>query len=74
MLRFLKIFLILICLSTLVSITCSYAAEEIEDLIDIFASDSKIIAIIEGKNTISFNLRQNEKVQWSGSRGYLGVF
>jgi hypothetical protein len=58
----------------LVPAICSYAEEEIEDLIDIFESNSKIIAIIEGKKTISFGLRQNEKVLWSGSNGYLGAF
>jgi len=52
----------------------SYAEEEIEDLIDIFESDSKIIAIIEGKRTISSDLRSREKVLWSDSNGYLGAF
>jgi hypothetical protein len=52
----------------------SYAEEEIEDLIDIAESKGKIIAIIEGRKTITFDLRPNEKVLWSGSRGYLGAF
>jgi hypothetical protein len=60
-------------LSILVSAVCSYAEEEIEDLIDIFESNSKIIAIIKGKKTITFNLRPKEKVLWSGSNGYLGA-
>jgi hypothetical protein len=74
MLRYRKILTVLICLSILVSAKFSYAGEEIEDLIDIFESNSKIIAIIEGKKTITFNLRRNEEVLWSGSRGYLGAF
>jgi hypothetical protein len=74
MLRCHKCLTILICLSILVSAICSYAEEEIEDLIDIFESNSKIIAIIEGKKTITFNLRPKEKVLWRGSRGYLGAF
>ena len=74
MLRCRKILTILICLSVLVSAICSYAEEEIEDLIDIFESNSKIIAIIEGKKTITSDLRSNEKVLWSGSKGYLGAF
>jgi DNA-directed RNA polymerase subunit K/omega len=61
-------------LSILVSVICSYAEEEIEDLIDIFESNSKIIAIIEGKKTITFDLRLKEKVLWSDSNGYLGAF
>jgi hypothetical protein len=52
----------------------SYAEEEIEDLIDIAESKGKIIAIIEGRKTITFDLRPNEKVLWSGSKGYLGAF
>ncbi len=58
----------------LVSAISSYAEEEIEDLIDIFESNSKIIAIIEGRKTISSDLRKNEKVLWSDSNGYLGAF
>ena len=74
MLRCQKILTLLICLSMLVSAICSYAEEEIEDLIDIFESNSKIIAIIEGKKTITFKLRGEEKVLWSDSNGYLGAF
>ena len=74
MLRCQKCLTILIYLSILASTISSYAGEEIEDLIDITKSKSKIIAIIEGKKTITFDLRPNEKVLWSGSRGYLGAF
>ena len=74
MLRCRKILTILVCLSIFAPIISSYAEEEIEDLIDIAESKGKIIAIIEGKKTISFDLRPNEKVLWSGSRGYLGAF
>ncbi len=74
MLRCRKILTILICLSILVSAIGSYAEEEIEDLIDIFESNSKIIAIIEGKKTFTFDLLLKEKVLWSDSNGYLGAF
>ena len=74
MLRCQKCLTILICLSILASTIPSYAEEEIEDLIDIAESKSKIIAIIEGRKTISFDLRTNEKVLWSDSNGYLGAF
>ena len=74
MLRCRKILTILICLSILVSAIGSYAEEEIEDLIDIFESNSKIIAVIEGKKTITFDLRPKENVLWSDSDGYLGAF
>ena len=74
MLRCRKILTILIFLSILASTISPRAEEEIEDLIDIAESNSKIIAIIEGRKTISFDLRPNEKVLWSGSNGYLGAF
>jgi hypothetical protein len=74
MLRCQKCLTILICLSILTSAISSYAEEEIEDLIDIVESKGKIIAIIEGRKTISFDLRANEKVLWSDSKGYLGAF
>ena len=74
MLRCQKCLTFLICLSILVSTISSYAEEEIEDLIDIAESKSKIIAIIEGRKTISFDLRINEKVLWSDTNGYLGAF
>ena len=73
MFRYRKILAILICLFILASTIPSYAEEEIEDLIDIAESKGKIIAIIEGKRKISFDLRLNETVLWSGSRGYLGA-
>ena len=52
----------------------SYAEEEQEDLIDIFESNNKLIAVIEGKQTQSFNLTANENVLWSGSKGHVGAF
>jgi hypothetical protein len=61
-------------LSIFASTISSYAEEEIEDLIDIAESNRKIIAIIEGRKTISSRLRVDEKVLWSGSKGYLGAF
>ncbi|WP_319574855.1 hypothetical protein [uncultured Desulfobacter sp.] len=69
-----KCLAILICFSIFVSSLSSYAEEEIENLIDIFVSNSKIVAIIEGENTITSNLRSKESVLWRGSSGYLGAF
>jgi hypothetical protein len=74
MLRCRKFLIIIICLSIFAFSISSYAEEEIEDLIDIAESKSKIIAVIEGRKTITFDLRPNEKVLWSGSKGYLGAF
>jgi hypothetical protein len=74
MLRCRKFLISIICLFIFGITISSYAEEEIEDLIDIAESKGKIIAIIEGRKTITFDLRPNEKVQWSGSRGHLGAF
>ena len=74
MLRCRKFLINIICLSIFASTISSYAEEDIEDLIDIAESKGKIIAIIEGRKTITLDLRPNEKVLWSGSRGYLGAF
>ena len=74
LIRYRKFLISVICLSIFASTISSYAEEEIEDLIDIAESKSKIIAIIEGRKTITFDLRPNEKVLWSGSKGYLGAF
>ena len=74
MLRYQRFLLIIICLFIFGFTTVSYAEEEIEDLIDIAESKGKIIAIIEGKKTITFDLRPDEKVLWSSSKGYLGAF
>jgi len=54
--------------------TSSYAEEEIENLIDIFESKSRIIAVIKVEYTISIQLHAKEKVLWSGSEGNLGAF
>src|SRR5210317_605315 len=74
MFRCRKFFISVICLSIFASAIPAYTEEEIEDLIDIAESKGKIIAIIEGEKTITFDLRPNEKVLWSGSRGYLAAF
>ena len=73
MLRCSKFLIGIICLLIFGFTISPYAEEEIEDLIDIAESKGKIIAIIEGGKTITFDLRPDEKVLWSGSRGYLGA-
>lgn len=60
-------------LLTLVSAICAYAEEDPEDLIDLVASDGKIIAVIEGRKTMAVDLRLKEQVLWRGSKGYLGA-
>ncbi len=69
-----KILIALIFFIILASAVSSNAEEVIEDLIDIAESKNKVIAVIEGTRTNPVNLRQNEKVLWSDSRGNLGAF
>jgi hypothetical protein len=74
MLRFGRNCTILFCLCIFIFPISSFAEDEIEDLIDLLGTKDKIIAVIEGRKSISFDLRVNEKVIWEGSRGYLGAF
>ena len=67
--------LITLILSIILAYTISSnAEEEIEDLIDIAESKGKVIAVINGEQSIPVTLRQNEKVLWSDSSGNLGAF
>ncbi len=66
-------FLMLLCLSLIVSPAGIAAAEEIEDLIDIFESGSRVLAVIEGEKTISTELRPREEVHWRGAEGRVGA-
>lgn len=69
-----KIYRIMIFLSILLFAICSHGDEEIEDLIDIFESNDKIVGIIDGRKTESLDLRGYEEVMWKGSDGHLGAF
>ncbi len=69
MLRCRKFLISIMCLFIFGLTISLYAEQEIEDLIYIAESKGKIIAIIEGKKTITFDLRPNEKVLWNGSKG-----
>lgn len=51
----------------------SNAEDNIEDLIYIAESASKITAIISGVKSSALRLKPNEKVLWSDSSGYLGA-
>ena len=64
MLRCRKFLISIICLFIFGITISSHAEEEIEDFIDIAESKGKIIAIIKGRETVTFDLRPNEKVLW----------
>ena len=50
-----------------------YLDKEVEDLIDIYESKGEIIAVVEGRKAVSFDLQPREKVLRSKSRGYLAA-
>ena len=66
--------LFLICFCFHAPSAWAYSEEVIEDLIDVFESKNKVVAVIEGKRTITFNLRLKERVLCSDAKGYMGAF
>lgn len=57
-----------------VMITQAVAYEEVEDLIDIFATDNKFVAVVAGRRQVSDNRRLSENILWEGARGEIGAF
>ncbi len=50
------------------------AYEEVEDLVDIFATDSAFIAVVDGKRNFSEAKGSGETVLWQGAKGEIGAF
>ncbi|MEE4112038.1 MAG: hypothetical protein V2I40_04435, partial [Desulfobacteraceae bacterium] len=50
------------------------AYEEVEDLVDIFATDSAFIAVVDGKRNFSEAKGSSEMVLWQGAKGEIGAF
>jgi hypothetical protein len=50
------------------------AYEEVEDLVDIFATDSAFIAVVDGRRNFTEDHRPNEKLLWQGAKGEVGAF
>lgn len=63
-----------IVVSFLIFAAAAFAGEDVDDLVDVFESDGRIIAVIKGTRTVPFDLRLRESVAWSGSSGHLGAF
>ena len=74
MLRFRNVVTIGIFLSVLFAALHGYGADEPEDLVDVFAANGKMVAIIEGRTAASISLRPEETVQWQRAKGNLGAF
>ena len=58
----------------LMTTTWSMAYEEVEDLVDIFATDRAFIAVVDGRRNFSNHIRQGETIQWHGAAGEVGAF
>lgn len=50
------------------------AYEEVEDLVDIFATDSAFIAVVDGKRNFSEAKSPGETILWQGAKGEIGAF
>lgn len=50
------------------------AYEEVEDLVDILATDDAFIAVVEGRRNFAENRRPGETIQWQGAKGEIGAF
>ncbi len=50
------------------------AYEEVEDLVDIFATDSAFIAVVDGKRNFSEAKGSSETILWQGAKGEIGAF
>lgn len=72
--RFRHSWCITACFFVLVSAVCARADSDIEDVVDVYESGGSVIAVIEGRNPVSRNLRLNEAVLWQDAGGYLGAF
>jgi hypothetical protein len=68
-----KILIVLI-LPLLMISTRAMAYEEVEDLVDIFTTDSAFIAVVDGSRKFSEDFRSREKILWQGAKGEVGAF
>jgi hypothetical protein len=53
---------------------CALAYEEVEDLVDILATDSAFIAVVDGKRNFSKARGPDESILWQGAKGEIGTF
>ena len=54
--------------------TWAVAYEEVDDLVDIFATDRAFIAVVDGRRHFRNNIRHRETIQWQGAEGEVGAF
>lgn len=66
--------LVLVIVALIIGTPWVMAYEEVDDLVDIFATDRAFIAVIDGRRNFSNPIRQGETVQWEGAVGEVGAF
>lgn len=49
------------------------AYEEVEDLVEIFVTDSQFTAVVDGGRNFSESIRSGENVLWQGAQGEIGA-
>ncbi len=69
--RFIQLLLIT---ATMLVINVALAYEEVEDLVNIFSTDSRFIAVVDGRRNFEENQRAAEAIQWQGAKGEVGAF
>jgi hypothetical protein len=52
----------------------SIAFEEVEDLVDMVATDQVFTAVVEGRRDFTENRRPDETIVWEGARGEIGAY
>lgn len=52
----------------------AWAYEEVEDLVDLLATDDVFIAIVDGRRSFEEDRRSGEAIQWQGAKGEVGAF
>ncbi len=50
------------------------AYEVVEDVVDLVATDSQFIAVVQGRRYFRTDRLRGEVIQWQGSRGEIGAF
>jgi hypothetical protein len=66
--------LMIVVVLLLVTTPWAMAYEEVEDLVDIFATDSAFIAVVDGRRTFREDHRSKEKLLWQEAKGEVGAF
>jgi hypothetical protein len=64
----------IVVVSLLMVTSWALAYEEVEDLVDIFATDDAFIAVVDGRRNFTEDHRSDEKLLWQGAKGEVGAF